>query len=169
MNQNRKTTIQKTERKKDRKTEWQNDRKTERRKYNNYLGGGRGLQHWGQYCIHFRWYGELHIDMTRYVIVVCLKLWKPLILLSFGKMKLFKLDIGYGKHINANITESVPSPSSSSSVSGSINSRQMARPSHGHPTLLIYLFHRPSDLVQKLTNRGEYILKGNFCFKINWK
>ena len=84
-------------------------------------------------------------------------------------MKLFKLDIGYGKHINANITESVPSPSPSSSVSGSINSRQMARPSHGHPTLLIYLFHRPSDLVQKLTNRGEYILKGNFCLKINWK
>ena len=40
------------------------------------------------------------------------------------------LNIGYGKHINANITESVPSYDSSSSVSGGINSRQMARPSN---------------------------------------
>ena len=48
-----------------------------------------------------------------------------------------------GKHINANITKSVPSPNSSSSVSGGINSRQMAGPSNRHPALLIYLFLTP--------------------------
>ena len=94
---------------------------------------------------------QLLLGLTPLITVVCLNillsLWPGL-----GEYSLEDLNIGYGKQINANITQSVPSPGSSSSVSGGINSRQMAGPSNWHPTLLIYLFPTPQKLLLRWTN-----------------